>query len=299
MENRNRKGILLAGGNGTRLYPLTCGASKHLLPIYDKPMIFYSLSLLMLADIREIIVITSPRHHAHLEHLLGDGSQWGVQLQYAIQEQPNGIAEALIIAKEFLAGAPCCLVLGDNLLYGHQLTHYLKRASSREQGACLLTCHVNNPSEYGVVELSEEGEPLTLEEKPVDPRSNMAVTGIYFYDEQAPLMAETLVPSSRGELEITDLNQLYLDKKSLHVMVLNRGFTWFDTGTHTSINEASDFIQAIERRTGLKIGCPEEIAYMKRWVDAETILANIEPYAKSDYSKYIKSIISKDLKKRI
>lgn len=289
-----RKGILLAGGKGTRLHPLTIGISKHLLSIYDKPMIYYSLSLLMLADIREIMVITCPKSHDNFKQLLGDGSQWGIKLTYAIQDQPKGIAEALLIAEEFLNGAPSCLVLGDNLLYGHSLTQHLKKASNMADGATILACHVTNPDQYGVVELDQNKKPISIEEKPKHPKSHNAVPGIYFYDHTAPEKAATLKPSARGELEITDLNQIYLEEKKLDVYLLNRGFAWFDTGTHASINEASDFIKAIEKRMGLKIGCPEEIAYLKRWVTAETIIKNLQPYLQSDYSKYLQYMVTQN-----
>ena len=294
MENKQRKGILLAGGNGTRLHPLTIGISKHLLPVYDKPMIYYSLSLLMLADVREILVITCPKNQVNFQDLLGDGSQWGIELSYAVQDQPNGIAEALLIAEEFLDAAPSCLVLGDNLLYGHSLTSYLKKANAKTEGATILACHVNDPSAFGVVELDENDKPISITEKPANPTSHNAVPGIYFYDENAPAMVSKLVPSSRGELEITDLNRLYLQQGKLDVCLLNRGFAWFDTGTHSSINEASDFIKAIEKRMGLKIGCPEEIAYLKRWVSAETILANVQTNPNSDYNKYLQFMVNQN-----
>ncbi len=294
MHANQRKGILLAGGKGTRLHPLTIGMSKHLLPVYDKPMIYYSLSLLMLADIREILVITCPKNQANFKDLLGDGSQWGIQLSYAIQDQPNGIAEALLIAEGFLDGSPSCLVLGDNLLYGHSLTKHLKKASSQNEGATILACHVNDPCAYGVVELDKNDQPISIVEKPTNPISHNAVPGIYFYDHTASAKAASLTPSSRGELEITDLNRLYLEQGQLDVCLLNRGFAWFDTGTHASINEASDFIKAIEKRMGLKIGCLEEIAYLKRWVTAETIIANIQPNLNSDYNKYLQYMLTQN-----
>lgn len=295
MEQANqRKGILLAGGTGTRLYPLSLGLSKHLLPVFDKPMIYYSLSLLMLADMREILVITSASMLSNFQVLLGDGSQWGIKLTYATQDSAKGIAEALIIAEGFLGGAPSCLVLGDNLLYGHGLTAHLKNASQQRSGATILACHVNDPSRYGVVELDANGKAIGIVEKPTEPTSHNAVAGIYFYDEAASSFAKTLDPSARGELEITDLNRLYLERGELNVLTLNRGFAWFDMGTHSSINEASDFIKAIEKRMGLKIGCPEEIAYLKRWVSAETIISNMTPYLNSDYCQYLKFMITQD-----
>jgi glucose-1-phosphate thymidylyltransferase len=294
MRANQRKGILLAGGKGTRLHPLTIGVSKHLLPVYDKPMIYYSLSLLMLAGIREILVITCPKNQSNFKDLLGNGSQWGITLSYAIQDQPNGIAESLIIAEDFLNGAPCCLVLGDNLLFGHGLTDHLKKASNDLEKATILACHVTNPCAYGVVELDENNNPVSIVEKPTQPTSHHAVPGIYFYDASAPQKAASLTPSSRGELEITDLNRIYLEQNHLNVCLLNRGFAWFDTGTHASINEASDFIKAIETRMGLKIGCPEEIAYLKRWVSAEAILANTQANPNSDYNQYLRYMVTQN-----
>lgn len=294
MKGKLRKGVLLAGGNGTRLHPLTIGVSKHLLPVYDKPMIYYSLSLLMLADVREILVITCPKNQANFKDLLGDGSQWGIQLNYAIQDEPNGIAEALIIAEDFLDGAPSCLVLGDNLLYGHSLTMHLKKAGAQTEGATILACHVTNPSAYGVVDLDGNDKPITITEKPSKTTSHNAVPGIYFYDETAPRKAASLTRSSRGELEITDLNRIYLEQNQLDVCLLNQGFTWFDTGTHASLNEASDFIKAVEKRMGLKIGCPEEIAYLKRWVTAEAIIANMQTNLNSDYNKYLQYMVNQN-----
>ncbi len=294
MRDNQRKGILLAGGKGTRLHPLTIGVSKHLLPVYDKPMIYYSLSLLMLAGIRDILIITTPTNQSNFKDLLGDGSQWGIQLSYAIQEKPNGIAEALIIAGNFLDESPCCLVLGDNLLYGHGLTDHLKKANNELEKATILACHVTNPGAYGVVELDEYNKPISIEEKPSNPKSHYAVPGIYFYDASASKLAASLTPSARGELEITDLNRMYLEQNQLNVCLLNRGFAWFDTGTHASINEASDFIKAIETRMGLKIGCLEEIAYLKRWISAETILANIKSNPNSDYNQYLQYMVSQN-----
>ncbi len=294
MSTNQRKGILLAGGKGTRLYPLTLGVSKHLLPVYNKPMIYYSLSLLMLAGIREILVITCPKYQSNFKDLLGDGSQWGISLSYAIQENPNGIAEALIIAENFLAGSPSCLVLGDNLLYGHGLTNYLKNASDENENATILACHVNKPSAYGVVELDSNNHPISIVEKPTQAKSNYAVPGIYFYDASAPEKAASLLPSLRGELEITDLNRIYLEQNKLNVCLLNRGFAWFDTGSHASMNEASDFIKAIETRMGLKIGCPEEIAYLKRWISADAIHAITQANPKSDYNRYLDFMITQN-----
>lgn len=248
----------------------------------------------MLAGIREILVITCPQNQSNFKDLLGDGSQWGIQLSYAIQDNPNGIAEALIIAEDFLDGSPSCLVLGDNLLYGHGLTDHLKTANNEIAHTTILACHVTNPGAYGVVELNENNKPISIEEKPTQPKSHYAVPGIYFYDASAPIKAATLAPSTRGELEITDLNRIYLEQNQLNVCLLNRGFAWFDTGTHSSINEASDFIKAIETRMGLKIGCLEEIAYLKRWINAETILANIKSNPNSDYNQYLQYMVTQN-----
>ena len=285
-----RRGIILAGGSGTRLYPLTQSISKQLLPIYDKPMIYYPLSVLMLSGIRDVLVINTPHEQALFQHLLGDGSQWGINIQYAVQPSPDGLAQAFIIGRDFVADEPSCLILGDNLFYGHGLTELLQRADNRSIGASVFGYWVRDPERYGVAEFDAEARVIGLEEKPPQPKSNWAVTGLYFYDGRVADFAADLKPSPRGELEITDLNRRYLDDGTLMLERMGRGYAWLDTGTHESLVEASTYIQTIENRQGLKICCPEEIAFLAGWIDTEQLLRLAAPLAKNGYGHYLQQL---------
>ena len=286
-----RKGIILAGGSGTRLYPITKAISKQLLPVFDKPMIYYPLSVLMLAGIREVLIINTPHEQALFKHLLGDGSQWGMKIEYAAQPSPDGLAQAFLIGREFLAGGPSCLVLGDNIFHGHGLTELLKRADARTDGATVFGYWVRDPDRYGVAEFDASGKVVGLEEKPAQPKSNYAVTGLYFYDGRASDFAASLKPSPRGELEITDLNRCYLDDASLQLEKMGRGYAWLDTGTHESLVEASTFIETIEKRQGLRVSCPEEIAYFNGWIDDDQLRELARPLAKNGYGQYLLGLL--------
>jgi glucose-1-phosphate thymidylyltransferase len=290
-----RKGIILAGGSGTRLHPATLAISKQLLPVYDKPMVYYPLSTLMLAGIRDILVISTPQDTPRFEQLLGDGSQWGLNLQYAVQPSPDGLAQAFLIGAEFLGDDPCALVLGDNIYYGHDFNKLLNNASARRDGASVFAYHVHDPERYGVAEFDAQGKVLSLEEKPAEPKSSYAVTGLYFYDGQVVDMARSLKPSARGELEITDLNRLYLEQGTLNVEIMGRGYAWLDTGTHESLLQASQFIATLEHRQGLKVACPEEIAYRQGWIDAAQVEQLAQPLLKNGYGQYLMRILKEHI----
>jgi len=286
-----RKGIILAGGSGTRLYPVTHTISKQLLPVYDKPMIYYPLTTLMLGDIRDILIISTPQDLPQFKNLLGDGSQWGLKLSYTAQPSPDGLAQAFILGADFIGDDVSTLILGDNIFYGHDLEHLLHSANTRQSGATVFAYHVNDPERYGVVQFNADNQVISLEEKPQQPKSNYAVTGLYFYDQKVVELAKNLKPSARGELEITDLNKLYLDKNELFVEMMDRGYAWLDTGTHDSLLDAGQFISTIENRQGLKVACPEEIAYRKKWI-TQTDLENLaKPLLKNHYGEYLLKLI--------
>ena len=286
-----KKGIILAGGSGTRLYPVTLATSKQLVPIYNKPMIYYPLSVLMLADMREVIVITTPHEQDGFKRLLGDGTAWGMTIHYEAQPKPEGLAQAFLIAEKHIEGQPCALVLGDNIFYGRGLTQLLKKAADLKDGAVVFAYQVDRPQDYGVIEFDEKGSAMSIEEKPRMPKSRFAVTGLYFYDETVLQRAKGLKPSHRGELEITDLNNLYLNDAKLKVEVMGRGFAWLDTGTHRSMLQAANFVETIESRQGLMISCPEEIAFSKGWIDAEQLSKLAEPLQKNEYGRYLSKLL--------
>ena len=285
------KAIILAGGSGTRLYPVTRGVSKQLTPVYDKPMIYYPLSVLMLAGLREVLIITTPKDQVAFQQLLGDGSDWGMRLEYAVQPNPDGLAQAFVIGADFLAGEPACLILGDNLFFGHGLPEMLRRAAARTRGATLFGYYVRDPERYGVVQFDADGRAIDIEEKPDEPKSNYAITGLYFYDADVVDLARRVKPSPRGELEITDLNRAYLARGDLQVEMMGRGYAWLDTGTHDSLLEAGNFVRTVQERQGLQICCPEEIAYRQGWIDAAQLARLAEPLRKSRYGQYLLDLL--------
>jgi glucose-1-phosphate thymidylyltransferase len=288
-----KKGIILAGGSGTRLHPLTLAVSKQLMPIYDKPMIYFPLSTLMLAGIREVLVITTPHDQPHFQKLLGDGAGLGMRFSYAAQPSPDGLAQAFLIGQEFIGGDPCALVLGDNIFYGHGMTGLLRRVAERDRGATIFGYYVSNPGAYGVAEIDEGGKVLSIEEKPEHPKSHYAVTGLYFYDAEVCALARSLKPSKRGELEITDLNRLYLERGTLAMEMLGRGVAWLDTGTHDSLIQAASFVQTVQQRQGLQVACPEEIAFESGWIDGEALLALADPLKKTAYGQYLIDLVKR------